>query len=115
MPKHIKTLIVSSLAALSALPSTASADMVLSPSSQVVRIQSYTDFASGDVFFELATSTPGCVGFWLQPNDPGFKQTHAVLMMAKATQMNVVAYAYDNQLWSGSSYAYCRVRSLTAE
>jgi hypothetical protein len=88
------------------------AGMVLSPASQVLVVDSYTDYQSGDVVFRISATVPGCHGFWLQGSDPGFKQTYANLLMAKAAQMNVIVYAYDNQIWAGSANAYCKVRSL---
>jgi hypothetical protein len=105
------------LAGLTSLPPCANAGMVLTQPATVVRLESYTDFASGDVVFTINLTVAGCTGFWLQPTDAGFKQTYAALMMAKAAQLNVVVYAYDDQLWpgGGSSVPYCKVRSLTAQ
>jgi hypothetical protein len=97
------------------LATNASAGMVLSTASQVLVVDSYADYQSGDVVFRISSTVPGCHGFWLQPTDPGFKQTYANLLMAKAAQMNVVVYAYDNQIWTGSGSAYCKVRSIAVQ
>lgn len=90
--------------------------MVLTTPVQVVRFQIYTDYANGDVVFDVSATFNGCDGFWLSPADPGYKQAYAALMMVKATAGTMVVYAYDNNLWPGSStYKYCRVRTLTPE
>lgn len=89
--------------------------MVLTPVVNVTRIQSYTEYGDGDVVFDVDTAVAGCNGFWLRPIDKGFKQTFAVLLMAKASGIPVVVYAHDDQLWSGSTDKYCRVRNLTPQ
>ena len=66
--------------------------------------------------FDVNATFPGCDGFWLSPVDGGYKQAYAALMMAKASAGTVVVFAYDNNLWPGSSaYKYCKVRNLTLE
>jgi len=97
------------------LAMSAHAGMVLSPASQVLSVESYPDYQSGDVIFRISSSVAGCFGFWLPGSDPGFKQTYAALLTAKAAQMNVVVYAYDNQNWPGSGNAFCKVRSVTVQ
>jgi hypothetical protein len=90
--------------------------MVLTTPVQVVRFQIYTDYGNGDVVFDVNATFTGCDGFWLSPADGGYKQAYAALMMVKATGGTLVVYAYDNNLWPGSStYKYCRVRNLTPE
>jgi hypothetical protein len=94
----------------------ATAGMVLTSPSPVVRVEAYTDFGDGDVIFQVSGTVSGCTGFWLSPADPGYKIAYATLVMAKAAQINVRVYAYDNLLWPGGAPAsYCKVRSITAE
>jgi hypothetical protein len=45
-------------------------------------IHTYPNFGTGDVVFSLVTPVSGCSGFWLNPSEPGFKQTYTTLMAA---------------------------------
>lgn len=91
--------------------------MVQTSAESIVRIQSFTDYNNGDVVFETTGSYPLCYGFWLSPADGnGAKQALTSLMMARSLGAKVIVYAYDTNLWPGSStYKYCKVRSLTVE
>jgi hypothetical protein len=98
------------------IPGMVRAGMVLTTPASVLRLETYTDFNNGDVIFQVNTPVAGCTGFWLTPADGGYKSALATLMMAKAAQINVRVYAYDNVLWPGGApAAYCKVRSITAE
>lgn len=89
--------------------------MVLTPAVQITKFHAYTDYNNGDIAFNVDTTIAGCDGFWLSPADPGFKNVYAALLMAKASGMPVVVYAYDTQLWPGSGDKYCRVRTLSPQ
>jgi len=114
-----KTWILAQIFALTmaaAIPDLARAGMVLTAPVAVVRMETYTDFNNGDVIFQVNATVAGCVGFWLTPADGGYKSALATLMMAKAAQINIKVYAYDNVLWPGGApNTYCKVRSITAE
>jgi hypothetical protein len=98
------------------IPGMARAGMVLTPPAAVLQVETYTDFNNGDVIFKVNTPVAGCIGFWITPADGGYKMAVATLMMAKASQIRVIVYAYDNLLWPGGNPAsYCKVRSITAE
>lgn len=78
--------------------------------STITRIYTYTQFGDGDVMVEVATPAPGCgKGFWLSPNDPGFKVTYALLLSMYHTQSTARVGGEDTQLWSGSGSVYCRM------
>ena len=94
----------------------AGAATVNTPLTQIVNIYAYTDFGTGDVLFRTASLAPGCDGFWLQPTDVGFKQVLSLLVLAKAAQSDVTVYAYDNQIWSGSSTGhFCRAMMVNVQ
>lgn len=82
---------------------------VTTPITQVTYIQPYTQFGSGDVLFSTTTLASGCDGFWLAPSDPGFKQVLSTLEMAKAAENNLIVYADEHQIWSGSASRFCKV------
>ncbi|HZF28390.1 MAG TPA: hypothetical protein VE907_04690 [Gammaproteobacteria bacterium] len=103
------------------LLSVARATLVGSPVGHVVSISSYAQYGGvpgvgTDVIFLMEGTTPGCDGFWLSPNDPGYKQTLAVLLMLKATGGQAIAGGYTEAPWPGSSTGnFCRVFGLTAQ
>lgn len=78
----------------------------------ITLIHAYTQYGGGDVVFQVDGSFAGCYGYWLSPNDDGFKQAYAMLPMVKATSAAIVVYADETQLWSGSGSNYCRVHGL---
>src|SRR6188768_4317725 len=57
--------------------SAAQAVEVPSSTTQVGWIHTYPSFGAGDVIFSLVAPVSGCSGFWLQPSEPGFKQTYS--------------------------------------
>lgn len=89
--------------------------MVQTASVRVASIDTYTDYAAGDVVFTVDSAVTGCDGFWLRPTDGGFKSAYAALLMSKASGGLLKIYAYDNELWPGSLGHYCRVRTLSPQ
>jgi hypothetical protein len=82
----------------------------------VVNIQelwTYTDYTGvGDAVITVNASAPTCDGYWLRQSDPGSKNTLALLLAAKAQNATIKIYAYDDQIWSGSSGKYCRIYTI---
>jgi len=76
-----------------------------------VRLYVYSTFGNGDVAF-YGTPAGSCVGFWLRPTDPGFKNMYAVLLAARAADRPVQVWGYDDQVWTGSTGTYCRVDTI---
>jgi hypothetical protein len=74
-----------------------------------------TDFGGGDVVFRISGSSGSCYGFWLRASDPGFKAAYASLIAVYAGERLVGVYAFDDELWTGSTNPYCRVSALFPE
>ena len=72
---------------------------LVSSSGTVSNIGSFSTFGSGDVYFILSVSAPGCAGgYWLRPADAGFKTLYAMLLSAKTSGFSVQVGAFDNEL-----------------
>jgi hypothetical protein len=74
----------------------------------------YPQYGGGDVIFRSAGSVAGCHGYWLRPDDLGFKEAFATLLTAYVTQSPLVVWVLDDSIWDGSASAYCRVYRLNA-
>jgi hypothetical protein len=56
----------------------------------------------------------GCEGgFWLSPSQPGFKQSYAFILTARATGDTISAGGNNSAIWSGSSTKYCKLDWVT--
>jgi len=83
--------------------------------SNVVNLDTYTQYGGGDVVFGLATnslqaSCPG--GFWIRATDAGAKSTIAQVLAAYQTGSPVMVWADIDAAsphWSGSSAPTCLV------
>lgn len=92
------------------LSASAFAGDVNSEVSYVNEIVSYTTYNNGDVTFSITEiSTQVKKEYWLDANDPGFKQNLAFLMLAKATESKVRIYANPNQAWPGGGLNVLKV------
>jgi hypothetical protein len=78
--------------------------------STITHLYAYTQYGGGDVVVQVASSAPVCTkGFWLSPDDDGFKSTYALLLSAYHTQSLIRIAGDDTQIWSGSTDVYCRM------
>ena len=72
-----------------------------------------TTYGGGDVAFVVSSAPTGCEhGFWLRPSDAGFKSAYAAILTAHTAKTPLYIWAYDNELWSGSSGHFCRVDAI---
>lgn len=78
----------------------------------ITDLHAYTTFGGGDVVFRITGYSGNCYGFWLRAADGGFKTAYATLMAASLSQTPVSIYAYDDEIWTGSGSAYCRVGAV---
>jgi hypothetical protein len=79
----------------------------------IISYYAFSDYGTGDVAFQVSNQIPGCEGgYWLRPSDGGFKTVYATMMASYMTKAPVYVYAYDDQLWSGSSAHFCRVYAI---
>lgn len=87
-----------------------------STTTTIAYIESYTTFGGGDVVFATNTKAAGCDGgFWLKKTDDGFNANLSMLMAAFHAKSNILAYGYDDQVWTGSITKFCHlylIRSL---
>jgi hypothetical protein len=78
--------------------------------STITKLYSYTQLGGGDIIVAVADPPTGCPqGFWLSPDDDGFKTTYGVLLSAFHTEATVRISGEDTLLWSGSAGAFCRM------
>jgi hypothetical protein len=94
--------------AVLAASATAHADIVAS-TGPVTVIVTYANFGSGDFAFRISNQPAGCYGFWLSPQQPGFKTSVAFILQARATGEPVLVGADKAQLWTGSGAPWCKV------
>jgi hypothetical protein len=81
----------------------------------VTKLYSYTQFGGGDIMIEVSNPVAGCDrGYWLSPQDLGFKTTYALLLSMYHTQEQVRVGGDDTQLWTGSQHVYCRITFVGA-
>ena len=81
----------------------------------VTKLYSYAQYGGGDIMVEVSNPVAGCDrGYWLSPQDPGFKTTYALLLSMYHTQEQVRVGGDDTQLWTGSQHIYCRVTFVGA-
>ena len=95
-------------------PSTADAALVGgSPNGLIKHYYSYSDFGTGDVVIWVTTPPATCPGgFWVRMTDPGAKNVVAQLLTAVATQMPLIIWGYDDQLWPGTTTPTCRIYTV---
>lgn len=78
--------------------------------STITKLYTYTQFGSGDIIVHLASPAAVCTkGFWLSPNDPGFKTAYALLLSAYHAQTPIRISGEDTLIWPGSTDVYCRI------
>jgi hypothetical protein len=100
------------LGLLSPLPGFA--DQVTGNVGQLTELWTYSDYGAGDVVVSVQSPLPTCQhGFWLRMTDVGAKTVFAQLLAAFHTKTSLRVYAYDDQIWAGSSGRYCRIYTLT--
>ena len=84
---------------------------------RITSMNSYPELGGGDVtvYLDVPVSS-ACYGLWLRPTDPGFKQSLAVITAARFTNTPVKVWAFDDQVWSGSSpgAVFCRAYVINA-
>jgi hypothetical protein len=91
----------------------ANAALVGAPAGPVKHYYSYSDFNTGDVVIIVTTPPSTCPGgFWVRMTDPGAKNVVAQLLTAVTTQTPMYIWGYDDQLWSGSGTATCRLYTV---
>jgi hypothetical protein len=89
------------------------ASIVAGSVGNIVHLYSYSTFGNGDVAVVVTTTLPGCAdGFWLRSSDPGFKNVFAQLMSARLTQTPIRVWAYNDQIWNGSTGQFCRMDAI---
>lgn len=105
---------LAALVVLALLPVAARATVVGGAVGAITQVWSYADYAGvGDVVVLVTNPPAGCgSGFWIRMSDPGAKQLFAMAMSHQLAGSNVQAYAYDDQLWSGSGGQVCRLYAL---
>jgi len=72
-------------------------------------LSSYTQFGSGDVIFRVANPTGDCFGYWISKTDPGYQANMAMLLAAYQSKTPILIAAMNDQLWTGSGNAYCKL------
>lgn len=98
------------LAAASLVIGETDAAVVGGPVGSVKHYYSYSDFGTGDVVIIVGTPPPTCPGgFWVRMTDIGAKNVVAQLLAGVAAQIPLVIWGYDDQLWTGSTIATCRI------
>lgn len=81
----------------------------------VTTMYTYTEYGGGDVTFQVDTPVPGCEGgLWMSPADAGFKSNLATVLLAFASKAPVRVWAHNDQIWSGSAAATCRLYAVGA-
>jgi hypothetical protein len=108
---HMASLLALGLMTLGLMTPAAHAALVSGNAGLVTRMYVYATFGNGDVAF-YGTAIGSCMGFWLRPTDPGFKNMYAVLLAARAAGRPVQVSGYDNEIWNGSGSAFCRADSI---
>jgi hypothetical protein len=82
---------------------------IVAGTGSVTVILTYTDFGNGDFVFRISNQPAGCSGFWISPQQPGYKTSVAYVLQARASGELVLVGADNAQLWTGSSGQWCKV------
>jgi hypothetical protein len=82
---------------------------IVQGSGTVTVIISNLNYGNGDFLFRASSMPGGCTGYWMSPNQPGFKASVAFVLQARATGEPVLVGADTAQLWSGSGDQWCKV------
>jgi hypothetical protein len=83
------------------------------PVGAVKHYYSYSDFNTGDVVIQVATPPASCPGgFWVRMTDPGAKNVVAQLLAAVTSQIPLIIWGYDDQLWPGTATVTCRIYTV---
>jgi hypothetical protein len=109
MNRNLRGLVLIPLAAFA---SVADATIYTASASAIVRVDTYTQFGSGDVIITLANNSlaASCpYGFWMRGTDAGTKTAAAQMMAAQLADKQVVIAADTSIIWSGSGSAACLV------
>jgi hypothetical protein len=82
------------------------------PSTTISSISSYEAFGDGDVIFTVSNPPSGVSGFWLSPNDKGFKNVLASLLAARTNGLPIIINFDDSVLWTGSGSIFYKVYNI---
>lgn len=82
---------------------------IVAATGTVTAIITYPSFGNGDFTFRISNQPAGCYGFWLSPQQPGFKTSVAFVLKAHAAGEAVLVGADNAQLWTGSGDPWCKV------
>jgi hypothetical protein len=80
---------------------------------ELLKLFTHAQFGGGDVFFTITAQPSSCPdGFWIKASDPGAKGALAQLLAAYHAKASVTIYAYNDQMWPGSSGQVCLVQAV---
>lgn len=86
---------------------------IVTATSTIKNMSTYSTFGSGNVIFSLNTSIAGCSkDLWLRKSDPGFNGYLSFLLSAFHANSTISIAARDDDLWNGDT-GYCRVDWIT--
>jgi len=77
----------------------------------IIELTSFTFWGGGDILIKTSNNGTGITGFWLDADDPGTKQTLALLLLAKASNADI-RVTYELVQWTGSGQVYYKVYSI---
>jgi hypothetical protein len=111
-----RTFALNLLLSVSLLATAPASATVLSSSGTVIQVVAYAEFGGGDFTFRLSNYPPGCAGgFWLSPNQLGFKTNVALILAARAKGQSLTVGGDNAQIWTGSASPFCKVYRIIEE
>ncbi|NRB68229.1 MAG: hypothetical protein HRU48_12825 [Vibrio sp.] len=85
-----------------------------SPTGTIKRMQSYS--SSGDVFVSMETNGQQCnTGYFIDKLSAGYESTLSMLLAAYQANTPISIIAFEDQRWSGTSAAVCKISSVVYE
>ncbi|MCW8092262.1 hypothetical protein [Alteromonas sp. ASW11-130] len=80
------------------------------PSSKIERLL-FTE--TGDVYVKMEQNTTTCTwGFYISPESAGYQNVSSALLAAYHSKSEIILYADETVLWSGSKNPTCRIYSV---
>lgn len=79
----------------------------------ITTLYTYPQYGGGDVVIQVSLPLAGCEsGFWLSGSDPGLRTVYAQLLAARMTKTPLAIWAFNDQIWTGSSGRTCRIQAV---
>ncbi len=83
-----------------------------SDATKINRFLTFNSYGDGDVVFRVESPTSGCYGYWITKTDKGYDANLSSILSAYHAKTTIKASGYNDQLWQGSSSAWCKLYAV---